>query len=486
MAKAVWIESLGCPKNEVDGEDLKLHLVEKGYQITDDKSRADILILNTCGFIQSAKEESIEELFGLIALKNQDRSKKIIVCGCLAQRYPAELWGKLPEVDAVLGLTEFAHVHSACSSVLKGKRILRVRKPEGRDGVKKMRRKAEGLPFAYIKIADGCDNRCSYCAIPLIRGGFRSKRLTDVLQEARQLTDKGVKEIDLVAQDTTLYGMDLYGEKRLTRLLSSLSRIEKLKWLRLLYTHPAHFTDELIDQIAASPKVCKYVDLPLQHISDEILKRMNRKVTRKTVERLIFKLREKIPGLTLRTSFIVGFPGERKRHFRELLNFVEQVKFDKLGAFVYSKEEGTKAYNLKGQASSKTKQERMDQLMLVQQRIVSEKHQKKIGETLTVMIDGKSDDSDGYWVGRSQAEAPEVDGVILVKGDRLKPGQFVEAEVVGHRDYDLLAQTPVPKSRVNRSVFGQSKREAPVSSAQPVDLSLSKGRTKPAWEHGRG
>lgn len=459
MAKAVWIESLGCPKNEVDGEDLKIHLMEKGYEITDDRSRAEVLVLNTCGFIQAAKEESIEELFGLISLKNQNPSKKIIVCGCLAQRYPAELWGKLPEVDAVLGLTEFASVHSACSSVLKGKRILRVRKPEGRDGVKKMRRRAEGLPFAYIKIADGCDNRCSYCAIPLIRGGFRSKRLTHILEEARQLTEKGVKEIDLVAQDTTLYGVDLYGEQRLAHLLSSLSQIQKLKWIRLLYTHPAHFTDELIDQIAENSKVCKYVDLPLQHISDEILKRMNRKVTRKTVERLIFKLRERIPGLTLRTSFIVGFPGERKRHFQELLSFVEQVKFDKLGAFVYSKEEGTKAYNFEGQTSSKTKQERMDQLMLAQQRIVLEKHRRKIGKALTVLIDGKSDESDGYWVGRSQAEAPEVDGVIMVKGDGLKSGQLVDAQVVDHRDYDLLAEKVSRKYLVGRSVSRRRKRE---------------------------
>ena len=491
MAKAVWIESLGCPKNEVDGEHLMIHLMEKGYEIIDDKDQADILILNTCGFIQSAKEESIEELFKLIALKNQNSSKRIIVCGCLPQRYPRELWSQLPEVDAIVGVTEFAAMHSICSSVLEGRRIFRIREPGGRDGVKRMKRKVEGLPFAYIKIADGCDNRCSYCAIGLIRGGFRSKRLTDVLKEARQLAEMGVREINLVAQDTTLYGIDLYGEKRLARLLSNLSKIEKLKWIRLLYAHPAHFTDQLIDQIAASPKVCKYVDLPLQHISDEILERMNRKVTRKAVEQLISKLRDKIPKLTLRTSFIVGFPGERKKHFRELLNFVEQVKFDKLGAFVYSKEEGTRAYSFKGQASLSTKQKRMDQLMLAQQRIVSEKHEKKIGETLNVLIERRSEEYNDCWVGRSEGEAPEVDGVILVKGDGLKPGQFVQAEVVDHRDYDLLAQTPVSKSRINRRLLGESRRDACVGSAvsgstQAARPRPSKGRAKQAWEHGHG
>jgi ribosomal protein S12 methylthiotransferase len=440
MTKTVWIESLGCPKNEVDGETIESLLSEEGYKITEDQNQADILILNTCGFIQSAKEESIEEIFNLIALKNHDRRKKVIVCGCLAQRYPEELWDKLPEVDAILGISEIDQVDSICSSVSEGKRIFKVTLPERHNGDRKIKRTPQKRPCAYIKIADGCDNRCSYCAIPTIRGGFRSKRIEHILDEAAQLTEKGVKEINLVAQDTTLYGIDLYGKKRLPQLLSSLSNIPKLKWIRLLYTHPAHFSDELIDEIESNPKVCKYVDLPLQHISDEILKRMKRKVTRKEVEQLIFKLREKVPHLALRTSFIVGFPGEKKRHFEELLNFVEEMKFDKLGAFPYSREEGTKAYSFNGHSSAKLKQERLDQLMLTQQRIVWEKNQTKIGKTYTVLLDAKSEEEDGYFIGRSQAEAPEVDGVILVKGYHYKIGEFVKVKIVDFCDYDLIGE----------------------------------------------
>jgi len=440
MTKTVWIESLGCPKNEVDGERMESLLSERGYKITEDQNQADILILNTCGFIQSAKEESIEEIFNLISLKNQDRTKKIILCGCLAQRYPEELWSKIPELDALFGISEIDKIDSVCCAVLKGEKIFRVSPPEKNNGVKKIKRTTQKRPYAYIKIADGCDNRCSYCAIPMIRGGFVSKRIEDILEEASQLAENGTKEIDLVAQDTTLYGIDLYGEKRLPQLLSSLSQIPKLKWIRLLYTHPAHLSDELIDQIASNPKVCDYVDLPLQHISDEILTRMNRQVTRKKVEQLIFKLRDKIPDLTLRTSFIVGFPGERKKHFEELLKFVEETRFDKLGAFPYSREEGTKAYSFGGQLSSKVKHERLDQLMLTQQRIVFEKNQTKIGKTFTVLIDAKSEDGNGYFLGRSSADAPEVDGVILVKGNHIKIGEFVKAKIVDCCDYDLLGE----------------------------------------------
>ncbi len=422
---------------------MEVLLLKRGYKITEDRSHADVLILNTCGFIQPAKEESIEELFNLIALKNQDRKKKIILCGCLAQRYPEELWSKIPELDALFGISEIDEVDSVCSSVLKGEKIFKVSSPEKNNGVGTTKRTTQKCPYAYIKIADGCDNRCSYCAIPSIRGRFRSKRTEDILDEARQLVEKGVKEVDLVAQDTTQYGIDLYGEKRLPQLLSSLSQISKLKWIRLLYTHPAHFSDELIDQIAENPKVCKYVDLPLQHISDGILSRMNRKVTRKKVEQLIFKLRDKIPDLTLRTSFIVGFPGEKKKHFEELLEFVEDVRFDKLGTFPYSREEGTKAYNFKGQRSSKLKQERLDQLMLTQQSIVLEENETKIGKTFTVLIDAKSEEGNGYFLGRSSAEAPEVDGVILVKGDHDKIGEFVEVKIVDYCDYDLLGEIAI-------------------------------------------
>ncbi len=419
---------------------IKGSLLDCGYRTAEDKAKADVLILNTCGFIQSAKEEAIQEIFDLVRLKAQNAGKKIIVCGCLAQRYPNELWKRIPEIDGILGIGEIASAGAVCRSVLNGERVLRVGTPDSGDGIKGSRRNPQGRPFAYIKIADGCDNRCSYCAIPAIRGSFRSKKPECILEEARQLAEQGVKEINLVAQDTTTYGVDLYGRPKLPELLASLSRIPELAWVRLLYAHPAHFTEELIDQIAVNPKVCKYVDLPLQHISDEILKKMNRKVTRKKVEQLVLRLREEIPGLSLRTSFIVGFPGEKDKHFQELLRFVEQVEFDKLGAFSYSREEETKAYNLKGQVSPKIKQDRLDRLMLAQQSIAFRKNRDKIGKTISVLIEGRSPADDHRFVGRSQAEAPEVDGVILIRDGRLKPGRLVRAKVTGFEDYDLTAE----------------------------------------------
>jgi ribosomal protein S12 methylthiotransferase len=437
MVRTFWIENLGCPKNEVDGEIIQGSLLDQGYRQALDRTGADVLILNTCGFIQPAKEESLNELFDLVRLKAQNAGKKIIVCGCLAQRYPNELRNRIPEIDGILGIGEIAHAGSVCASVLKGEKVFRVGTPGTGDGIRRPRRSPKGRPFAYIKIADGCDNRCSYCAIPAIRGNFRSKKPEFILEEARQLAEQGVKEVNLVAQDTTSYGVDLYGRPELPELLVSLSRIPKLAWIRLLYAHPAHFTEGLIDQIAANPSVCKYVDLPLQHISDEILKKMNRKVTRRKVEQLIFKLRESVPGLTLRTSFIIGFPGEKEKHFRELLRFVEQVQFDKMGAFSYSREEGTKAYNLKGQVSSKIKQDRLDRLMLAQQGIVFKKNRDKIGETVSVLIEGRSQENHDWFVGRTQAEAPEVDGMIMVQGQGIKIGQLIDVKITNCSAYDF-------------------------------------------------
>ena len=440
MKIKVNLTNLGCPKNEVDGESMVGLLCEEGYEMTAEKEAADILILNTCGFIDSAKEESINEIFNLIYLKNKDKGKRIIVSGCLAQRYPEELWENIPEIDGLLGVGDIFKISKLCSSVLVGKRLSMVSFPENNNGKANVKRKVQNRPYAYIKIADGCDNHCSYCAIPGIRGKFRSKRIEDILKEARQLVDYGVKEVNLVAQDTTLYGTDIYGERKLPQLLLLLSEIPKLEWIRLLYTHPAHFSDELIEQVASNPKACKYVDLPLQHISDEILAQMNRKVKRRDVEQLVSKLREKIPDLTLRTTFIVGFPGERKKHFEELVEFVERTRFDKLGAFPYSREEETPAYSFKGQLSSKLKHQRLDQLMLTQQKIVFEENKSKIGKTLTVLIDAKSKESNGYFLGRSQAEAPEVDGVILVKGNSLKIDEFVKVKIIDYCDYDLVAE----------------------------------------------
>jgi ribosomal protein S12 methylthiotransferase len=445
MCSKVYIENLGCPKNEVDGESMASILCEEGYEMTENKEEADVLLLNTCGFIDSAKEESVNEIMGLVYLKNKDERKKIIISGCLAQRYHKDLKEELPEIDAFMGISDIDKIDQVCSWVLKNKKTCMVSLPGISNDKRKVKRLVQNRPFAYIKIADGCDNRCSYCAIPNIRGRFRSRRIEDILEETQELVDYGVKEINLVAQDTTLYGSDIYGKQKLPQLLFLLSEITELKWIRLLYTHPAHFSDELIEVVASNPKVCKYLDLPLQHISDYILAQMNRQVKRKDVEQLIYKFREKIPELTLRTTFILGFPGEKKKHFEELLEFVETTRFDRLGAFPYSPEEETPAYNLKGQVSSKIKHQRLDQLMLAQQEIAFEKNQAKIGKTLTVLIDAKSKESEGYFVGRSQAEAPEVDGVILVKGNNLRIGEFVKVKIVDYCDYDLVAQV------VNRS-----------------------------------
>jgi ribosomal protein S12 methylthiotransferase len=442
MCSKVYIESLGCPKNEVDGESMASLLCEEGYQMTENKEEADILILNTCGFIDSAKEESVNQIMELICLKNEDKRKKIVVSGCLAQRYHRDLEEELPEIDAFLGIGDIDKIDQVCSLVLKNKKTCMVSLPKVSYNHRRIKRLDQNRPFAYIKIADGCDNRCSYCAIPSIRGRFRSKRIEDILEEAQKLVDYGIKEINLVAQDTTMYGSDIYGERKLPQLLCLLSEIPKLEWIRLLYTHPAHFSDELIEVVASNSKVCKYLDLPLQHISDDILARMNRKVKRKDAEQLIFKLKEKIPDLTLRTSFIVGFPGEEKKHFDELLEFVEEIGFDNLGAFPYSREEGTKAYHFKRQVSSKLKNQRLDQLMLTQQKMAFEKNQAKIGKTLTVLIDAKSEEDSGYFLGRSQAEAPEVDGIILVNGKSPKIGEFVRVKIVDYCDYDLVAQVP--------------------------------------------
>ena len=429
----VNLTTLGCAKNQVDSERLLGILSGSGYQLVEKREDADILILYTCGFIDSAKRESLDEIWDLISLK--DQKKKLIICGCLVQRYHKELAKEIPEIDGILGIGEIDKIDSVCKEVLKHRKVGWVGSPN-RKGQKIVKRIVSNPAYAYLRIADGCDNRCSYCAIPNIRGKFRSREMESVLNEARYLAEKGIKEINLVAQDTTLFGVDLYNKKRLPELLNSLSEISGIEWIRLLYTHPAHYSDELIETIAKNPKLCKYLDLPLQHISDDILARMNRKVNREQIEGLIDKLKEKIRDLTLRTTFLVGFPGERERDFQKLLGFVEKTKFDRLGAFAYSKEEDTSAYNFANQISSKIKLDRLDRLLLLQQTISQKKNRKKIRKIFKVLIEGKSED--GYFVGRSQGEAPDVDGVIYVRGEEIKIGDFVEVRITEANEYDLF------------------------------------------------
>ena len=434
----VNVITLGCPKNEVDSDAMKWILLQSGYQITEELRNADIFVINTCGFIDQAKAESLDEIWKIINLKKMDGNKKLIVAGCLAQRYPDKLWKEIPEIDSIIGIGEIKNIGKVCEEVRKNKRICLITPPLSKYEHETVKRAVSDRPFAYLRIADGCNNLCSYCSIPGIRGPYRSRSTDSLLAEAEFLAGKGIKEINLIAQDITLYGVDIYGKPQLPRLLSSLSKIPQIKWIRLLYTHPAHYSDELIQTIASNPKVCKYLDLPLQHISDKLLSRMNRKVTRKKIINLIEKLRKEIPNLTLRTTFLVGFPGETESDFNELLNFVEETRFDKVGIFPYSREEDTKAYNLKNQILSRIKQERWDRLFLLQQKISLEKNQSRVGKKMTVLVEGKSKKNGCF--GRSEAEAPEVDGLIHIKGERLNAGNFVKVKVTKALDYDLVSK----------------------------------------------
>ncbi|HVP35607.1 MAG TPA: 30S ribosomal protein S12 methylthiotransferase RimO [Terriglobales bacterium] len=443
MGIRINIVKLGCPKNDLDSEAIQAQLVSSGFELTEEKEKADIFVVNTCGFIEEAKKESVAAILELSKFKNCSNGKKIVVTGCLAQRYNSELWNSMPEIDAILGLNELDKIGSVCSEVRKGNRLCFTSPlPEEYKEFSELKT-PQFSPYAYLKIADGCDNRCAYCSIPLIRGSYRSRKMEKILEEAKILAENGVKEINLIAQDTTLYGQDIYGEKKLPKLLSSLSKIEGIEWLRLLYTHPAHYTEALIEEIASSEKVCKYLDLPLQHISDKLLFLMGRKIQRKGVEGIIANLRTRIPDLVLRTTFIVGFPGEGKEEFEELLSFVEKQRFDRLGAFTYSKEEGTEAYKYNEHLSFKEKKQRLDKLMTLQQGIAFEKNKQRVGEKVKVLIESKADCSNGkpgHYIARSQKEAPEIDGVILVKGKNLKIGEFVEVKITGWDGYDLKGE----------------------------------------------
>lgn len=436
--KRVNIITLGCPKNEVDSDAMRWHLIESGYELTEELEDADIFVINTCGFIDQAKAESLDQIWEIVTLKREDKARKLIVAGCLAQRYPDQLFKEIPEIDAVLGITEIKNIGKVCGQIRKNRRIGLVSPPEKEQDHEMLKRVIPDRPFAYLRIADGCNNHCSYCSIPQIRGPYRSRSIESILAEAELVASKGIKEINLIAQDTTLYGVDIYEKPQLPKLLSSLCEIPEIKWVRLLYTHPAHYSDKLIEIIASNPKICKYLDMPLQHVSDRFLSLMNRKVTKKQIIRLIEKLRKEIPDLTLRTTFLVGFPGETESDFNELLDFVEETRFDRLGIFPYSREEDTKAYHLRPQIPSKKKQDRWDRLLLLQQKISLEKNKCKVGRNLTVLIEEKSEEN-GFF-GRSEAEAPEIDGLIYVKGQKLKAGDFVKVKITKASDYDLIGE----------------------------------------------
>lgn len=443
----IGVVSLGCPKNLVDSETMLGLIHEENYEITNDPSEAEIIIVNTCGFIESAKEESINTILQMAEYKKSGSCKYIIVTGCLSQRYAEELFSELPEADAIAGVEVYDEIGSIIKRVMNGERFIMLERSKP-DVI--YTSKETFLPrilttpsyTAYLKIAEGCDNCCSYCAIPKIRGPYRSKPMEQVLKEAKALADNGVKELIVVAQDTTRYGEDLPGGKLLLAdLLKELNKIESLKWIRVMYCYPNNFTDELIETFASLDKVCKYVDLPLQHASNRLLASMNRYDTREEVETLLAKLRKRIPGIVIRTTFIVGFPGETDADFEELKEFVEQQRFENAGVFAYSQEEGTVAGAMPNQIPDEIKQERYHELMALQAQISEEIHKDTEGQTLEVLVEGIEEDGSDLHYGRSYREAPDIDGLVFIEnpGD-IKPGCFVKVNILQGFTYESVGE----------------------------------------------
>ncbi len=430
--------SLGCDKNLVDTEVMLGMLASRGYQMTDDENEADIIVVNTCCFIHDAKEESIQNILEMAEYKKGGRLKALIVTGCLAQRYRQEVLEEIPEVDAVLGTASYDKILETIDQVLGGGTAVTMADVDILPQVETKRLVTTGGHFAYLKIAEGCDKHCTYCIIPKIRGGFRSVPMETLLDEARYLAEGGVKELILVAQETTLYGRDLYGRKMLPELLRELCKIEGIRWIRILYCYPEEITDELIQVMKEEKKICHYVDLPIQHANDEILKRMGRRTTKQELKDIIFKLRREIPDICIRTTLITGFPGETSRQHEELLEFVEEMEFDRLGVFTYSPEEDTPAASMPGQVEEEIKEERQAELMELQQEIAFGQAERMTGREVLVMIEGKIADENAY-VGRTYRDAPNVDGLIFVNTEEeLMSGDFARVQVSGAVDYDLI------------------------------------------------
>ena len=425
MTKVALI-SLGCAKNLINSEQMLYLLEEAGFELVPEADGADAVLVNTCGFIESAKTEAIDQILALGSLKEQGRLGKIIVAGCLSERYKEELLQEMPEVDAVLGVGSYGGIEGILRKTMDGERVAdfgdnNAPEPETDRIV------TTGPAWAYIKIAEGCDNRCSYCVIPRIRGRYRSRPTERILDEARRLADRGVKELIVVAQDITRYGTDLYGERRLYELLEGLSRIDGIEWIRLHYLYPDQIDDRLIDLIAKNKKILKYLDIPIQHISDPILKRMNRRGTGGDIRRLIPKLRERIPGVVLRTSLIAGLPGEGDREFEELCAFLREAEFERGGVFVFSPEEGTAAAEM-DRPDEETARHRQELLFDLQNEIMERFHRERIGTCVRVLCEGTED---GFYIGRSYAESPDIDGGILFTGEHMKPGDFVTVRLTG-------------------------------------------------------
>ncbi|MCM1569425.1 MAG: 30S ribosomal protein S12 methylthiotransferase RimO [Roseburia sp.] len=432
--------SLGCDKNLVDTEMMLGMLEEKGFTFTDDEEEADIAVVNTCCFVGDAKEESIQALLELAERRKSGQLKALVAAGCLAQRYREEIQKEIPEVDGIVGTTAIDEIVTAIEEVLSGQASNHYRDVNAAPITGRKRIVTTGGHFAYLKIAEGCDKHCSYCVIPKVRGRFRSVPMESLLAEAEGLAREGVKELILVAQETTLYGVDLYGGKLLPKLLQELAKISGIFWIRILYCYPEEITEELIDVIANEPKVCHYLDIPIQHASDAVLRRMGRRTTEAQLRELIARLRERIPDICLRTTLISGFPGETQEDFERLYNFADEMEFDRLGVFPYSQEEDTPAASMPEQISQEVKESLRDELMELQQEIAFEKAQSMIGRILTVMIEGKVADEDTY-VARTYRDAPGVDGYLFVNtGAELMTGDLARVIVTDANEYDLIGE----------------------------------------------
>lgn len=436
----LFFVSLGCDKNLVDTEVMLGLLGKEGYSFTDIEEEADVIVVNSCCFINDAKVESINTIIEMAEYKKTGNCKALVVAGCLAQRYKEEIQEEIPEVDAIIGTSTYDEIVTVVSDVLKGKQISVFHELDLLPKVDSKRMVTTGGHFAHLKIAEGCDKHCTYCIIPKVRGNYRSVPMENLLREAKELVEEGVKELILVAQETTLYGMDLYGEKSLSRLLKELCKIEGLKWIRILYCYPEEITDDLIKTIKEEPKVCNYLDLPIQHANDEILRRMGRRTNKSQLKEIVRKLRKEIPDIALRTTLITGFPGETKDNHDELIEFIDEMEFDRLGVFTYSMEEDTPAALMENQVLEEIKEERRDEIMELQQEIAFDKGEEMIGNHLTVMIEGKMPEENAY-VGRTYKDAPNVDGYIFVQsGEELMSGSFVSVKVTAAQEYDLMGE----------------------------------------------
>lgn len=441
MNEKVYLETLGCSKNQVDSEIMLGILSEHKFILTNNELDADVIIVNTCGFIESAKQESINTILDLADLKNSANCKVLIVTGCLAQRYSKELSEELHEVDAFLGTTNFNEIAEIVNKVLgNGKRIVSTANADKDVHYELPRILTTPSYSAYLKIAEGCDNYCTYCIIPKLRGKYKSRPIENILNEAEKLVQNGTRELIIIAQDITRYGIDMYGNYRLVELLDKLSQIEDIKWIRLQYSYPDIISDELIELMANNDKICNYIDIPIQHCNDEILKKMNRRTTKEHILDVINKLRNRVPNIALRTSLIVGFPGETDEQFLELYDFVKEVQFDKLGVFTYSQEEDTAAANLPDQIDQEVKEDRRDKIMILQRDISLTKNMDKTDNIYDILIEEKVENENVY-VGRTEFDAPEIDGVVYVSSNsEINIGEFVRAKIVDALEYDLIGE----------------------------------------------